>query len=176
MSGGIECGVILAAGEGKRMHPLGARYPKPILPVCNKPIIQYQIEYMRRLGVRRIVVVVGRLGQEIIRVVGDGGELGVAIRYVEQPEPLGIAHALAQAEPEIDAPFLLVLGDSFFIEDPTAPSPVDIWRRTSASAVLVVQDGAAPEVVAKSFCVLPGSNGCVRAVIEKPSRPLSTGV
>ena len=84
-------GVILAAGRGSRIQPFSSRYPKPILPVCNKPILEHQIAHMVALGIREVIIVVGHLGYEIARVLGDGHQLGVKIQYAEQKEILGIA-------------------------------------------------------------------------------------
>src|SRR5688572_24168010 len=99
---GRFAGAILAAGRGSRMGPFGERYPKAILPICNKPLIQYQIEMMRSLGVTDIVILVGHRGYEIARVLGSGERLGVSLRYVEQTAPLGIAHAVGRLEPHLD--------------------------------------------------------------------------
>ena len=107
-------GVILAAGRGTRMAPFSNSYPKPILPICNKPLLVYQIESMRAAGVRDILIVIGHLGYEIVKVLGSGEALGVRIQYVEQASTLGIAHAVMQLERYIDRPFLLFLGDIFF--------------------------------------------------------------
>ncbi|HYN88309.1 MAG TPA: sugar phosphate nucleotidyltransferase, partial [Ardenticatenaceae bacterium] len=63
-------GIILAAGKGTRISPLSLRYPKPLLPVCNKPIIRYQLEDMKRLGVEEVFIVVGHLKEEIPRALG----------------------------------------------------------------------------------------------------------
>src|SRR5438128_1281295 len=109
-------GAILAAGSGARMLPFSEKYPKPLLPVCNKPLIQHQIEIMRSVGITDIVILVGHKGFEISKVLGDGGSLGVSLRYVEQTSALGIAHAVGRLEPHISQPFLLFLGDIYFIE------------------------------------------------------------
>ena len=77
-------GVILAAGASTRMLPLSDAYPKPILPVCNKPLIQYQIELMRSLGIEEIVVLIGHRGFEITKTLGGGRQPEVRLRSVEQ--------------------------------------------------------------------------------------------
>src|SRR5258708_7043288 len=87
-------GVILAAGHGTRMQPFSDRYPKPLLPICDKPQIVHQICIMRDLGICNIYVLIGHRGYQIAEVLGDGSSLGVTIRYVEQKSMLGIAHAV----------------------------------------------------------------------------------
>src|SRR5262245_35355956 len=109
------CGAILAGGRGSRMQPFSERYPKPLLPVCNKPLILHQIEIMRSVGIRQIVILIGHKGFELSKTLGDGSQFGVTIRYVEQGSALGIAHAVGRLEREINQPFLLFLGDIFFV-------------------------------------------------------------
>ena len=107
-------GVILAAGKGTRMRPFSERWPKPVLPVLGKPLMAYQLEMMAALGIRKVVVVIGHLGHEVVRALGDGSRWGVSIQYVEQEEMLGIAHAVSRLESHVDRPFFLFLGDIFF--------------------------------------------------------------
>ena len=89
-------GVILAAGKGTRMRPFSEHWPKPILPVLNKPLMGYQLEMMAGMGITKVVVVIGHLGHEVVRALGDGADYGVSIKYVEQEEMLGIAHAVSR--------------------------------------------------------------------------------
>lgn len=64
MSDGARyCGVILAAGRGSRLSPLSFTYPKPMLAICNKPIIQYQLESMRDVGIEEVFIVCGQIGR-----------------------------------------------------------------------------------------------------------------
>ncbi|MFX0197553.1 MAG: sugar phosphate nucleotidyltransferase, partial [Candidatus Hodarchaeota archaeon] len=65
-------GVILAAGKGTRIKPFSNHYPKPILPICNKPLLHYQIEMMKELDIEEIIIVIGHLGHEIAQALGDG--------------------------------------------------------------------------------------------------------
>ena len=89
-------GVILAAGKGTRMEPFSINYPKPVLPICNVPLIKYLIGYMKELGIQEVIVVIGHLGYEITRSLGNGENIGIHINYVEQKETLGLAHAVGQ--------------------------------------------------------------------------------
>jgi len=109
-------GAILAAGSGSRMMGISEYYPKPLLPICNKPLIQYQIEMMKSLGILDIIILIGHQGYQITRAFGDGSAFGVQLRYVEQTRRLGIAHAVGSLEPHIHKPFLLFLGDIFFVQ------------------------------------------------------------
>jgi len=165
-SGGYE-GVILAAGHGSRMGPFGELLPKPIVPICNKPLIVYQLEYMRALGIEDVFVVIGHLGHRITQTLGDGSPYGVRVHYVEQQQRLGIAHAVGQLERHISRPFLLMLGDIYF-EVPDLRRMIDIMEQESAAAVLAVKEETDPEAVKRNFAVLLRPDGTVRRVIEKP--------
>jgi len=160
-------GVILAAGKGTRMAPFSERFPKPLLPICNKPILEYQIEYMKNAGITDIILVIGHLGYAVARYFGDGESLGVKIRYVEQEETLGIAHAVGRLEPYIGSPFLLFLGDIFFITEELSVM-IDLLLDKGASAVLAVKKEEDPEAIKRNFAVLLNEEGFVKRVIEKP--------
>ncbi len=162
-------GIILAAGHGTRMGPFGDAVPKPIAPVCNKPLLIYQLEYMRGLGIEDVVIVIGHLGDRIKRVLGDGSELGLRLDYVEQKERLGLAHAVGQLEPHVDRPFLLMLGDIFFdVNDLGAMTKV--FEAGDTAAVLAVKEEPDIEAIRRNFAVLLREDGTVRRVIEKPLR------
>ncbi len=160
-------GVILAAGKGTRLTPLSIKYPKPLLPVCNKPIMQYQIELMKEVGIKEIIIVVGHLKKEIINYFADGAKLGVKITYVKQGETLGLAHAVGRLEEYIKTPFLLFLGDIFLI-------PRDFSRMIAGfegknmAAVLAVKTEPDTEAIKKNFAVVLDKNDLVKQVIEKP--------
>ncbi len=160
-------GVILAAGKGSRIQPLNLYLPKPLLPVCNKPIIQYQLEDMRTIGVQEVIIVVGHLKEEIISYFGDGSSLGLHIRYVEQRETLGIAHAVAKLENEVGSPFILFLGDIFLVPKNLQAMERMFWERR-AGAVLAVKREKNPEYIRRNFAVILHASGTVTRVIEKP--------
>ena len=159
-------GVILAAGKGSRIQPLSMSYPKPLLPVCNKPIIQHQLEDMKRVGIDEIIIVVGHLGEQIVARFGDGGSLGLKIRYVEQHAALGIAHAVAQLESVITTPFLLSLGDIFIVPRHLEDMVTMFWQRKAGAILAVKRD--TPEAIQRNFAVVLHASGTVTRVIEKP--------
>lgn len=160
-------GVILAGGQGTRMAPFSNRLPKPILPVCNRPLLDYQLETMREAGIGECFVVVGHLGYEISLAIGSGAHRGMRIHYVEQAQTLGIAHALGQLQPHVRSPFLLFLGDIFFCTSGLAEM-VERFRQREQGSVLVVREDE-PEAIQKNFAVVVDpATGHVRRVIEKP--------
>jgi dTDP-glucose pyrophosphorylase len=174
MSGGDRTilGVILAAGRGARLYPFSERYPKPILPILGKPLLQHQIECLREVGVRQVIVVIGHLGFEIVRALGDGRDLGVEIDYVDQGPTLGIAHALIKLEGLVDRSFMLFLGDIFFLHDDLSRM-VSFLGHDDVHGVLAVKEETSTESIRRNFVVLEDAQGFVKRVIEKPRHPPS---
>lgn len=160
-------GVILAAGKGSRMAPFGDTWPKPILPVGNRPLIAHHLESMKSVGIREIVVLVGHKGFEISKVIGDGAAWGVRVRYVEQTSSLGIAHAVGCLERHIQQPFLLFLGDIYFRHVGLQPM-FDRLRAQGGGAVLGVKEEQSFEAIRRNFSVQLGEDGRVTRVVEKP--------
>jgi len=160
-------GAILAAGRGTRMQPFSAKTPKPLLPVCNRPMIVHQIEVMRSVGVTEIAILIGHCGYEIARVLGDGSQFGVRLRYIEQREILGIAHAVGLLEPEMDRPFLLFLGDIYFI-----PRRIEdfftIFEAHGGGAVLGTKEESDPAAIRRNFSMVLRPDGSISRVVEKP--------
>lgn len=163
-------GVILAAGKGTRIQPFSDRYPKPILPIAGKPLIVYQLEALREAGVREIVIVIGHLGFEVVRALGDGAQFGVKIKYVEQGATLGIAHAVSRLEQKIDRPFFLFLGDIYF-EMAKLDSMASALEPGTCDAVLAVKREPDLDAIKRNFVVHVGAGGFVERVIEKPKHP-----
>lgn len=163
-------GVILAAGKGTRILPFSDHYPKPILPILGKSLLQYQIEALREVGVRRVIVVIGHLGFAVVRALGDGHDLGVTIDFVDQGPTLGIAHAVSKLEGIVDRPFMLFLGDIFFLHDDLGRM-VTMLGPDDVHGVLAVKDEPSTEAIRRNYVVLEDSQGFVKRVIEKPQYP-----
>jgi NDP-sugar pyrophosphorylase family protein len=163
-------GVILAAGIGRRIQPLSLEYPKPLLPVCNKPIIHHQIDYMMGIGIMRFVIVVYHLRAKLIDYFERFTSLDAEIHFVEQSEPLGIAHAVGTVEGLVDGPFLLFLGDVFIV-----PRELDamlkLKEQHGAAAVLATKTEANRDYIRRNYAVVADERGRVGRVVEKPSRP-----
>jgi glucose-1-phosphate thymidylyltransferase len=161
-------GVILAAGKGARMFPFSEQYPKPILPILNRPLIARQIEVMRDLGLTTIYVVVGHLGYQIAGVLGHGESLGVDLHMVGQEGTLGLAHAVGALEPYVQSPFLLMLGDiHFHLNSSLRPLIDDVFEgRSNASLVSMYEPD--PAMVRRNFVIQADDERRVSRVIEKP--------
>ena len=102
--------VIMAGGKGTRLAAVNDDMPKPMFPVCGKPILEYQIESLVRSGINDITLIVGHLKEVVIQYFGDGQKFNVNIDYIEENEPLGTAGALYYLKNESDD-FFLIFGD-----------------------------------------------------------------
>jgi mannose-1-phosphate guanylyltransferase len=112
--------LILAGGEGTRLRPLTSSVPKPVVPLAGRPFISYMLEWLRRHGVDEAILSCGFMADGVRDVLGDGEALGVRLRYVEEPQPLGTGGALKFAEDLLDERFLMLNGDVLTDIDLTA--------------------------------------------------------
>jgi dTDP-glucose pyrophosphorylase len=168
MQTSVRQGVILAAGRGTRLQPLTDIGPKPLHPICNKPIMQYQMEAMRDAGILDICIVIGPTSQAICDYFGDGSRLGLCVTYIEDPAPQGIAASLACTEPWVDGPFIVFLGDIFLALNDLTPAlaPMD----DGAAGTLIMRRDT-PDAIRRNFAVIFDKAGRVSRVIEKPDTP-----
>ncbi|AFO59134.1 MULTISPECIES: glucose-1-phosphate thymidylyltransferase [unclassified Natrinema] len=112
-------GVVLAGGEGSRLRPITHAGPKQLVPVANKPVMEYVIEDMVETGIDELGVVLGNKGRDEIQAYfGDGSDWGASITYIVQGEPLGLAHAVGCAKEFVgDDQFVVYLGDDLIREN-----------------------------------------------------------
>ena len=101
--------IIMAGGKGTRIASVKSDVPKPMIEICGKPILLWQIESLKEQGLTDIILVIGYLGHIIKNYFGDGSKFGVNINYFIEDSPLGTAGALFKMNIEED--FLLLCGD-----------------------------------------------------------------
>ena len=155
--------VIMAGGKGTRLRAItNDEIPKPMAPIAGKPILQWQIEALRRGGVTDVILVVGHLGEKIEEFFGDGGAFGVHISYYREEQPLGTAGALAELGERLEETFLLVFGDTIF--DISIPRMLAFHREKEALATLFVHPNSHPF---DSDIVLRDPDGRVRELLSK---------
>jgi len=104
--------VILAGGLGTRLRPLTNKKPKPMLPLGKKPLLEHLIKWIRKNGVKDIVLCVSYLHETIEKYFEDGSKFGVKIEYAISSKPLATAGQLKTAEKFIDDTFVCVYGDT----------------------------------------------------------------
>lgn len=163
-------GLILSGGKGTRLRPITYTSAKQLVPVANKPVLFYGIEALVQAGIREVgIVVAPETGAEIQGAVGDGSRFGVSITYIEQAEPLGIAHAVLVAERFLeDDPFVMYLGDNLL--QGGIIDLVDEFRFSEPDALILLT--AVPNPQHYGVAELDTS-GDVIGLEEKPEKPKS---
>jgi NDP-sugar pyrophosphorylase family protein len=112
--------VVLAGGFGKRLKPLTDQRPKPMIEVLNVPIVEWQVRWLSKFGVKDFVMCVGYMRQQIFDHIGNGSKFGAKIEYSIEEEPLGTGGALKNAKELLadEESFFMVNGDVLTELDP----------------------------------------------------------
>ena len=131
----------MAGGKGTRIASVKSDVPKPMIPICGKPILEWQIENLKACGLTDITLVVGYLGNVIQEYFGDGSNFGVSINYFVEDAPLGTAGALFKM-PELTEDFLLMCGD--VILDVDFNRFIEFHKKNNAWASLMAHPNGHP--------------------------------
>ncbi|MCX8175861.1 MAG: sugar phosphate nucleotidyltransferase [Candidatus Bathyarchaeota archaeon] len=160
--------VILAAGVGERLQPLTLTKPKPLLPVCGKPLLSYLLDQLKTLKVKEVYIVVGYLGEHIIKFFGNSEKNGLKLKYVWQKDISGTGDALKILDRLLDEEFVVIYGDLYLADGVLAK----IYRayRKRRSPILAAVEVDNPEDYG---VLMVDEDGKVKDLIEKPSQPLS---
>ncbi len=162
--------LILCGGKGIRLRPLTSTVPKHLLPLANKPVLFYILEQVRGADIRDIgIVISSETGSEIKEAVGDGSRWDAHITYIDQLEPLGLAHAVKVAQGFLgNSCFLMFLGDNLF--ECAASELVKQFNTCPSDALIILQEVADP----CQFGVAElNEQGEVSRLVEKPREPKS---
>lgn len=104
--------VILAGGKGERLQPLTHKIPKPLLTIKDRTILEYVIDYLKKHGIRDLILTIGYRGDQIREYFGDGKKFGVKIEYSVEEKPLGTAGCLVPIKKKLNDTFILIGGDN----------------------------------------------------------------
>ena len=161
--------VVLAAGEGKRLRPFTETMPKVMLPVANKPLLEYVIDATRKSGIDEIIVIVGYKKEVIMEYFKDYKD--VKITYVMQDRQLGTAHALLQAKKHIKDQFIVLAGDNII-----DPESIAKLMKDQSEYSLLIKEHPHPS----KYGVVFVENRNIRRIVEKPKEDvgkyISTGI
>ncbi len=155
--------VILAAGEGKRMHPLTYTRPKAMLPLAAKPLLEHLIIELKEAGVNHFIIVTGYCSDKVRGYFGKGDAIGVQIDYVMQTSQSGTADALKAVDGLVEDKFLVVNGD-VYIE---SKDVINILSKDDDTMGLVEIKNAT------EVGVVDVRKGKVKRIYEKVSNPPS---
>lgn len=161
---GVRQAVILVGGQGTRMRPLTDTLPKPMLPLLDLPFVERQVDHLSAAGVERVVFSCGYRPREIEEYFGDGASRGLQVGYVVDPEPLGTAGAIANAEELLDDDDVFVLNGDI-LTDLDLAALVAHHRGLGAEATIALTPVDDPSAFG---LVRTDADGRVTEFVEKP--------
>jgi NDP-sugar pyrophosphorylase family protein len=155
--------LILAGGKGTRLRPLTVYTPKPIVPICNRPFLLYQIDTLRRAGITDITLSLSYQPEKIEHLLGDGSNYGVKLKYTVEPQPMGTAGAYKYAEDLIREPTVVFNGD--ILTDLDLKAVIRQHKERNAIATIVLAPVENPTAYG---LVETTEEGRVARFLEKP--------
>ena len=156
--------ILLAGGKGTRLRPLTLNTPKPIVPIFNRPFLQYQIDLLKQVPeIDEVILSLNYQPRRVEEVLGDGSTLGISIRYAVEPAPLGTAGAVKYAGGDLTEPVVVFNADVLTQIDLAAVIRLHRARRARATIVLTPVDNPSAYGLVET-----DSEGNVRRFLEKP--------
>lgn len=161
-------GILLSGGTGSRLRPITHTGPKQLVPVANKPVLEYAIEDLKEADITEIGVILGHKGREEIQeLLGNGSDYGVEITYIVQGNPLGLAHAAGCARDFVgDDDFVMYLGDNILKSGIT--DLVESFEQGDFGAGIALQEVDDPQAFGIADVDEAGN---VTRLVEKPDDP-----
>ncbi|HOO55280.1 MAG TPA: sugar phosphate nucleotidyltransferase [bacterium] len=167
-NGKVKKCVIPAAGRGDRISELGINTPKLLLPVANRPLVEYHLEIIQSAGIKEVVFILSSSDyiSDIKKATGDTFNC----EFIIQKQPRGIADSLGKAKNALDSPFLVILGD-IYLTPRNIGKQISVFENSDNDALIFIRENEPPESVKKSFEVSLNKDGTVKKVREKPGTP-----
>ncbi|MEL6479740.1 MAG: glucose-1-phosphate thymidylyltransferase RfbA [Pseudomonadota bacterium] len=164
-------GIILAGGSGTRLHPITRAVSKQLLPLYDKPMIYYPLSVLMLTGIREVAIITTPEDQaQFQRLLGDGSQFGIAITWIVQPSPDGLAQAYLLAEDFLaGAPSAMILGDNIYYGHGLPEHLASADSQTSGGTVFGYRV-ADPE---RYGVVAFDEQGRANSIEEKPENPKS---
>lgn len=165
--------VILAGGKGTRLRPYTTAFPKPLMPIGNRPILEILVRQLKAQGFEEVIMLVGYLDDLIRAYFGDGSKFGINITYFKEEQPLGTVGGLSLIKQELSDTFLMINGDTL-----TTLRFSDVVREHENNQAIVTVALHKRQVVVDFGVVELNSNNDVIGYTEKPTyyNLVSTGV
>ena len=156
--------VILAGGEGTRLKPYTTVFPKPLMPIGDKPILEIIIRQLKSQNLGDIIITVGHLGELIMNFFRDGSQFGVNIKYSKEDQPLGTAGGLGLIKEELKETFLMVNGDT--LTTLNFSELINYHKTNDAVATIALKRR---EIYIDFGIVELDSTDCIKGYTEKPT-------
>ncbi len=155
----------MAGGEGSRLRPITANRPKPLVPVCNRPIMEHILLLLRAQGITAVVATLHYLADAIQGYFGDGSDWDMSLFYSIEDTPLGTAGSVKQVEHLLqDGTFLIISGDA--LTDVNLQPALEFHRERGALATLILTRVPNP---LEFGVVITDETGRITRFLEKPS-------
>lgn len=159
----VSQAVILVGGKGTRLRPITTDLPKPVLEVVDRPFLVHMLDWLARHGVTDAVLCCGFRTDVLVERLGDHTGSGVALTYVDEPEPLGTAGALKFAEEHLHERFVMVNGD--LLTDLDLSAQIAAHEASGATGTLGLVSVEDPSAFG---LVRTDDEGRVKGFVEKP--------
>lgn len=156
--------VIMAGGEGTRLRPITCGIPKPMVPVLNKPVMEYTIELLKNHGIVDIAATLAYFPAVITDYFGNGEHWGVNLRYYIEHTPLGTGGSVKNAEDFLDDTFIIISGDA--LTDINIKNAIQYHRSKNSKATLVLKRVGIP---LEYGVVITDDSGRIVRFLEKPN-------
>jgi mannose-1-phosphate guanylyltransferase/phosphomannomutase len=157
-------GVIMAGGKGTRLRPLTCGIPKPMVPIFNKPVMEYSIELLKKYNIDDIAVTMAYLPSVITDYFGEGEEWKVHLNYFTEDVPLGTGGSVKNAEAFLDDTFIVISGDA--LTDIDIKKAIEYHKEKQSKATLVLKKVSVP---LEYGVVITDEMGKIIRFLEKPS-------
>ena len=160
--------LITAGGHGTRLRPITHTQNKHLIPIANKPILNYALEYVKEVGIREVGIITNKDETEVKEIFGDGSAMGLQITYIPQEAPNGLADCIRIAQPFLkNESFVFYLGDNIIVGG--IKRFIEEFENSNSNCHLVLSKVSDPE----RFGVPEISGDKIVTIEEKPSNPKS---
>ena len=160
----LDTVMILAGGEGAKLRPITYEMPKAMIPIRGRPILEHQINMLKRYEIRNIVLSVGHMHEKIRDYFGDGSKFGVNIQYVVEERPLGSAGPIAMMKDFTKRTFAVLNVDTLM--NPDISGMFDLHKAQGKLGTLLLSSTYHPE----AFGVVRVSGNTITEFVEKPKK------
>ncbi|MFA4819909.1 MAG: sugar phosphate nucleotidyltransferase [Candidatus Aenigmatarchaeota archaeon] len=160
---GLDTALVMAGGEGVNLRPITYELPKPLIPIRGKPVLEHQINMLKRYDITNILLAVNYMGDKIREYFGDGKKFGVDITYITEDKPMGTAGPISLARDYISKNFVLLNVDTLM--NPNIHEMYEFHKRNKklATVLLTTTDDTT------QFGVVKMRGNQVLKFVEKPS-------